>query len=71
MDFSLLGGSGPSAALVVKTIGVAALAGLLLFFVRLYQARMTFRNLVKQHDLVRTPTIDPSLAGAFTQRARN
>lgn len=63
MDFSLPGGGEPNAALVVKSLGIAALAGLALFFTRLYQVRAKFRNLMKKHDIVRG-TMDPVDASA-------
>jgi hypothetical protein len=58
MGSSLPGGVEPSAALVVKSLGITALAGLALFFTRLYQARTKFRNLIKKYDIVRG-TMDP------------
>lgn len=58
MAMSLPGGAEPSAALVVKSLGIAALAGLALFFVRLFQARTTFRSAMKRYDIVRG-TMDP------------
>lgn len=56
MAISLLGGVEPSAALVGKSLGIAALAGLAMFFTRLYQARTRFRNMMKKHDIVRQIT---------------
>lgn len=53
MAVSLPGGAEPSAALVVRSLGIAALAGLALFFVRLFQARTKFRNAMKRYDIVR------------------
>lgn len=61
MAFSLPGGAEPSAALVVKSLGIAALAGLALFFIRLYQVRTEFRNMMKKYDIVRG-TVDPGYA---------
>lgn len=52
---SLPGGAEPSAALVVKSLGIAALAGLALFFVRLFQARTTFRSAMKKYDIPTLP----------------
>ncbi|KAK7727977.1 hypothetical protein SLS63_006828 [Diaporthe eres] len=56
MAISLLGGVEPSASLVGKSLGIAALAGLAMFFTRLYQARTRFRNMMKKHDIVREIT---------------
>lgn len=61
MAFSLPGGAEPSTALVVKSLGIAALAGLAFFFIRLYQVRTEFRNLMKKYDIVRG-TMDPEYA---------
>lgn len=53
MAVSLLDGVEPSASLVGKSLGIAALAGLAMFFTRLYQARTQFRNMMKKYDIVR------------------
>lgn len=61
MAASLLGGVELSASLVGKSLGIAALAGLAMFFTRLYQARTRFRNMMKKHDIVRA-TMCPRVA---------
>lgn len=53
MAISLVGGTELSASLVGKSLGIAALAGLAMFFTRLYQARTRFRNMMKKYDIVR------------------
>lgn len=58
MAISLPGGVEPSASLLGKSLGIAALAGLAMFFMRLYQVRTRFRKLIKKHDIVRETT-DP------------
>ncbi|KAG6356748.1 hypothetical protein INS49_014622 [Diaporthe citri] len=55
MAVSLLGGVEPSASLVGKSLGIAALAGLAMFFTRLYQARTRFRNMMKKHHIPTLP----------------
>lgn len=39
-------------AFVAKLVGVTALAGLIMFFIRLYQVRTWFRQEMKKHDVV-------------------
>ncbi|KAL1852000.1 hypothetical protein Daus18300_012355 [Diaporthe australafricana] len=51
MALSWLGGVEPSASLMWKSFGIAALAGLAMFFTRLYQHRTQFRSMMKKHDI--------------------
>ncbi|KAJ0117029.1 cytochrome p450 [Diaporthe amygdali] len=51
MALSWLGGMEPSAPLVGRSLGIAALAALAIFFTRLYQHRTRFRNMMKKHDI--------------------
>ncbi|POS79717.1 hypothetical protein DHEL01_v201890 [Diaporthe helianthi] len=55
MALSLPGATEPSAALLVRSLGIAALAGLVLFLVRFYQARTKFRNAMKKYDIPTLP----------------
>lgn len=49
----LLGPEGPNlASLLLKGIGYLALIGLLVFFYRLYQTRMLYRRVQKEHGIV-------------------
>lgn len=39
-------------ALVIRTVGVVILAGMVLFFIKLYQKRSWFRQQMKNHNVV-------------------
>ena len=52
----LLGPEGPNlASFILKGVGYLALVGLLFFFYRLYQVRMLYRRVQKEHGIVSAP----------------